>query len=239
MSKMASPPVKKFSSDDPVTNRQKVKVRFSVRDTGRGISEEDLATLFKPYAQVHSDDSIKGTGLGLVVGQKLVKALGGELKIKSKLGQGSEFFFDLDLNVPDEDQKSLLFTPRVGLRRLGDKAVDQLLANHSFQKGDFVLLVEDVPINQKVAMRMLKNMPYEVRVSSNGSEGVEVIKKELELAKSTGGHVRCICVMMDMMMPIMNGFDATKKIRELKYNGPIIAMSGNIVTSDKERFQLC
>ncbi len=198
------------------------QLSFCVEDTGIGIREEDQQKLFSAFSQ--ADNSITrqygGTGLGLIISQKLVQAMGGSgIDMTSESGKGSVFSFkipliaqqlpSLDMNIElsetkqaDPSQKKAIFSPLNG----------------------HILLVEDNAINQEIAKAFLKRMGLRVSVANNGAQGVEMAQKE-----------QVDLILMDIQMPIMDGYEATKRIRQRDAQIPIIALTAAVTTEDKQK----
>jgi len=185
-----------------------VTFTVSIADTGIGISEQQLVTIFEDFSQADVSTTRKygGTGLGLTISQKLIQLMGGALNVKSQIGQGAVFSFTLTLNR-NQDQS------------LGRRKTD---SNSQLQSGK-VLLVEDDKVNQMVAVRMLKKLNCEVSVVNNGQEAVNILLKN-----------SYDIVFMDVQMPIMNGIEATKLIRKRDKRAIIIAMTANVMKDEKD-----
>lgn len=214
-------------------------LRFEVRDTGIGISKDGLARIFSHFVQVDSSTSRKfgGTGLGLVISRKLIEGMHGSIGVESELGQGSCFWFELPLahaerNLwdvqldagarPTEVQTTPTGNPvRVNVEQTRSGATGPAEAEKIS-----VLLVEDHPINQKIATALLQRMGYEVDLAEDG-----------EIAISAASKRRYAVILMDVQMPNMNGFDATRAIRSgggLNAETKIIALTANAMQSDKD-----
>jgi len=195
-------------------------LHFSVRDTGIGIPAAKQADIFAAFSQ--ADTSITrrfgGTGLGLAICGKLVGLMGGRLWVESEPGRGSTFHFTAALEAAAPDQ---------GLADAGTPARPE--AEHGGSAGGLrVLLAEDNPVNQKLATRLLEKDGHQVILAGNGAEA-------LELARQGGLDL----VLMDMQMPLMDGIEATQRIRarEAVSGGhlPIVAMTANAMQGDRER----
>ena len=184
----------------------KNKYRFIVRDTGIGIKEDYLPHIFESFTREERTtvNRIQGTGLGLAITAKIVEMMGGTISVKSKLGEGSEFTVELELEPLDMDS-----------RTNADNSESIDLAGHR------ILLVEDNAINAEIAMMILEQY------------GAEVQQAEALQEKGPGYYD---AVLMDIQMPVMNGFEATKAIRSLggayTTSLPIIAMSANAYEED-------
>jgi two-component system sensor histidine kinase/response regulator len=191
-------------------------VRFEVRDTGIGIAPESVKSLFQPFVQADSSTTrhFGGTGLGLSIVRGLVEMMGGQVSAHSQPGKGSTFSFLL----PMMDVSGA--TPRA------DKpAPDVHWAARRFRGK--VLLVEDNAVNQKVAQRFLERLGCEVELAENGEQCI----RAWELGKFD-------LVLMDIQMPVMDGYTATRLIRENEcadWHTPIVALTANAMTGQLER----
>ena len=220
-----------------------IGLRFEVHDTGIGISREGLQKLFSSFVQVDSTTSRKfgGTGLGLVICKKLAQGMQGTIGVESEPGKGSCFWFELPLkqskkkvstkpfDLPDPvraEQYAGTFPDTVpgGLHVLPDAGSGQ--AELVEVDRPVVLLVEDHPINQKLAMVLLDRLGYSADLAKDGMQGVEAAMKRTYSV-----------ILMDVQMPVMNGFDATREIRSgggPNARTPIIALTANAMQSDKD-----
>lgn len=209
-----------------------VIIRFSVSDTGIGISDDQKSYLFNPFTQEDSSVTRRfgGTGLGLAISRNLVQMMGGDIHVKSIKGKGSTFSFELPFEVSKVSSPSSLETNRI-------KTTEGHIALHASGNGTpmkysftgaRVLLVEDNIINQQVAMEMLKNANVTVACAGNGREAIEMLAShEFDL------------VLMDIQMPVMDGFETTKIIRANPKHSylPILAMTAHALTGDSQRCQ--
>lgn len=191
---------------------ERVLLRFEVQDTGIGISEEHQRKLFREFEQAESSTTRKygGTGLGLAINQRLAKLMGGDVGVTSKLGKGSTFWFTIWLKRGISE----IDTPKTA-------AVNQLP-----RKGANILLVEDNEINQEVAKALLEDAGLKVNIANHGAEALQMVQQQ-----------NYDLILMDMQMPVMDGLEATQKIRQLKAgeNIPIIAMTANAFIEDRQR----
>ena len=192
-------------------------MEFACRDTGIGMKDAFQKHIFEPFAQEHTGSRTKyaGTGLGMPISKKLVEKMGGTITFKSKEGAGTIFL----IRVPF----------KIDLR--ADKREKQKDISEKSLKGLHILLVEDNELNMEIAELMFRNKGAVVTKAWNGQEAVEIFKK------SRPGEIDVI--LMDIMMPVMNGYEATKIIRSMGREDakviPIIAMTANAFTEDRLR----
>lgn len=202
---------------------QNVIVEFSVSDTGIGISAEDQARIFAPFTQVDATSTRRhsGTGLGLAIASDLVTAMRGNLYVKSEIGKGSQFSFNITLSRKELEPSA----PELPRQR-STTAKRPLLSDLPQVKNLKVLLAEDVRANQQIVVRTLEKRGHLVDVAINGIQAVE-------LASSSLYDV----ILMDVQMPEMDGFQATAAIREQDSQPqvPIIALTAHAMVGDRQR----
>lgn len=187
---------------------EQVTIEFSVTDTGIGITQEKIKTVFEVFQQASCGTArlYGGTGLGLAIVKQLVEPQGGTIKVESKIGEGSTFSFVL--NFQKTNQTAELDE---GLLKLDAEI-----------KNIKVLVVEDIALNQLLMKTLLDDFGFEHDVVSNGKEAIEMIKNNIY-----------DIILMDLQMPIMNGFEATDYIRNtMNSKIPIIALTADVTTVD-------
>ena len=206
---------------------KRIVLKFSVRDSGIGISSEQQKLLFQPFTQADTSISRRfgGTGLGLVISQRFINLMGGEIFLESTLNEGSHFWFTLPFEISKKSHSTEFLPVKQNKRATAEQLeeVAKLLVNKR------VLLVEDMPLNQQVASEFLRNAKLRVVVADNGKEALEI----LEFSTFD-------IVLMDIQMPVMDGLEATRKIREQPQFAtlPIIAMSAGVTLDEQEKCQV-
>jgi PAS domain S-box-containing protein len=187
----------------------KARINFSIKDTGIGISDQDKEKIFLPYQQLH--ETTRGVGLGLTISRQLVALMGGELNVKSELGKGSTFSFSISLETKGYDSKEL--------------TGELLKLDFTDLQGIKVLVVEDDKGSRLLMQTILSNHKIRVESAENGKEAIEKVD-------STSYDV----VLMDMQLPILSGYEATKIIRQdLRLTTlPIIAVTASAIVGDQQ-----
>jgi len=207
---------------DAFVNYNTIELHFSVQDNGIGISPDQQKKLFKSFSQADASTTRKhgGTGLGLVISQQLTELMGGKIWLESQPGKGSTFYFTVQLQTVENIEKSKSSLKDIKTKKMQYKESAVKL------KGAKVLLVEDNALNQELTMKLLKKNQIQVTLANNGQEALEHLLK---------GNFDA--VLMDVQMPVMDGYEATKKIRmDDRYKDmPIIAMTANNMVGDAEK----
>lgn len=192
-----------------------VKLEFQIFDTGIGMTSKDMEKLFNSFTQVDSSHTRKygGTGLGLAISKQLIEMMGGAIRVNSKKGKGSTFYFSVKLGT--SGSKVDVSKPAVKFEK----------TRHPLR----ILLAEDDRINQTVIARMIKEIGHEVLIANNGIEVLQTLKNE-----------KIDVILMDIQMPEMNGVETTAAIRRMEKtigdHMPIIALTAYALKGDREKF---
>jgi PAS domain S-box-containing protein len=187
------------------------RLRFEVRDTGIGIGAEQLEAIFRPFEQAgEAQRRIGGTGLGLAISRQYVRLMGGDIQVESRVGQGSTFWFDLELPVVEA--------------KLTVAPTECVVAGYRGPRRK-VLVVDDVAGNRAVVVDMLGHLGFEMAEAVNGREGLQKAQA-----------LRPDLILMDIVMPEMDGLEATRRLRQLPdfKDVPIIAVSASASIEDEE-----
>ncbi len=192
---------------------QPLRLRFEVEDTGIGIGADALPRLFQEFEQADSSTTRRygGTGLGLAISRRIAELMGGEVGVRSQPGQGSLFWLEVPLPWQSAGENAEAVGP----------AAPALLPQFN---GYRVLLAEDNPVNQEVAVAMLQRVGLEVDVAADGQEALE---------RMAGAAYDL--VLMDVQMPRLDGLDATRALRRQGWDKPILAMTANAFAEERER----
>lgn len=209
-----------YSVDEIPIDKKHSTYRFTIEDTGIGMSEEFQEHMFEPFAQENESarTHYKGSGLGLPITKELLNLMGGEIRVKSKLGVGSTFIIDipLEINLEQKEAEISHIEEEISLKNL------------------HILLAEDNEMNQEIARYFLEAEGAKVTAVTNGKEALDKFLQEPE-------HTFDM-ILMDIMMPVMSGIDAVKFIRRASHPQaatiPIIAMSANTFSEDVQRAKI-
>lgn len=199
-------------------SEEELLLHVSVSDTGQGIKEEDMQRLFEAFEQVDikKNQGKEGTGLGLAISSQLIGMMGGKLEVRSEYGVGSEFFFTISQKTVSAD--------------LDEQDVVQADDMNFTAPEARILIVDDNEMNRKVAVGLLKPFQMQIDVAENGKKALAMLEEK-----------RYDLIFMDHMMPIMDGIEATKQMREKKeeyyQKVPVIALTANAMTEAQKLFQ--
>gem|GEM_PF-1694490 len=194
---------------------------FKVSDSGIGMSLDEQNRLFKPFSQADNTTTRKygGTGLGLSISKELIELMDAEIIVQSNLNEGSVFSFTINLPKAKDEVKI-------------DKNIELNIKNNIILKGLKILLVEDNIINQEIIIGLLQSTEIEIDIASDGKQALDMFKQS---TTSKGNKYNLI--LMDIHMPIMDGYEATIQIRQLDKKIPIIALTANIMKENIIKFK--
>ncbi|MFC5653216.1 response regulator [Paenibacillus solisilvae] len=200
-----------------------VELAWSVMDTGIGIPEDKLPSLFHPFSQIDSSltRQYNGTGLGLAITKNLVELMGGSIQVESEVGKGTSFHFTITLGLVEE-----LSSPDERYQAPGEDASSPD-HHQSPPSSARVLVADDNEINQRLTLRLLEKMGISADIAANGSEAV--------LRAASGQYD---FILMDMRMPVMDGLEATERLLADAPAGRapiVVAMTANVLPSDRDR----
>ncbi len=219
----------KFTSEGTISlhvitlshTEKELQCQFMVKDTGIGLTAEQVNGLFSAFSQADTSVTRKygGTGLGLAISKRIVEMMRGKIWVESVYGQGSTFYFTCTFATTAQE-----------------KTAEAHLVNDAvnYHVGGHILLVEDNQINQLIAEELLKSVGYTVDIANNGQEALDMLDRN---NNCDSGHTPYVAVLMDIQMPIMDGLTATQRIREIPQFAtlPVIAMSAHAMSGDKEK----
>ncbi|MDR0443682.1 MAG: response regulator, partial [Treponema sp.] len=193
-------------------------IHFEIKDSGIGMTSEQIAKIFEPFMQAETGTTRKygGTGLGLSITKNIIELMGGKLSVESTPGLGSKFSFQLTFSTIDAVEQSQI----IKTKQIDKPAFD----------GE-VLLCEDNKMNQQVISEHLARVGLRTVVAENGSEGIEAVR-----SRKQNGEKRFDLIFMDIHMPVMDGLEAAAEIIKLDIGTPIIAMTANIMSDDREQY---
>lgn len=210
----------KFTDSGYVSLRVEVKQQdettcrlcFEVQDSGIGMDDSQLESIFQPFEQVgESQRRFGGTGLGLSISRQLVRLMDSDIQVSSTAGRGSTFWFELSVPLSDD----AVMTPQTELSVIGYRGEPKT-----------ILVVDDIAANRELLKDLLGSLGFHIHLAENGEEGV-----------ARAREIRPDAILMDIVMPVMNGLEATRHIRELAglEHVPIIAISASVTPEDQNQ----
>jgi len=210
----------KFLASLSKRSEDNVTIQFEIKDSGIGMTAEQIEKIFNPFTQAEESISRRfgGTGLGLTITKNIVELMGGTLLVESALGVGSKFSFELTFDLVDET----------------DSPHAEVVLN-DFQKPHFsgdVLICEDNNLNQQVICDHLGRVGLQTFVAENGKEGLDLVSERIR-----NNEKPFDLIFMDIHMPIMDGLDAASRIIKLGVDTPIVALTANIMSNDIELYK--
>jgi PAS domain S-box-containing protein len=212
---------------------QEPRLQFDIIDTGIGISEEEIQRVFHAFTQADTSTSRRfgGSGLGLAISRRLARMLGGDITVRSTPGQGSTFTLTigvgpLDVLQVEPREVEVVHAPSVAVSSKSPITLDCR-----------ILLVEDGPDNQRLIAFLLKKAGAEVTIAENGRVAIEkVLAARTESADADSSVAEGFdLLLMDIQMPIMDGYEATRRLRRLGYRSPIIALTAHAMKDDRQK----
>ena len=194
-------------------NNEKATIIFEVRDTGAGIAEDEMPKLFEAFTQTETGkNSQEGTGLGLPISRKFVQLMGGDITVKSKVGIGTTFRFEIQVDIVNQEDIEIQENPR------------HVIALKPNQPRYKILIVDDRPTNRLLLIKLLQPLGFKLKEAENGKQGIEI-----------WDEWQPNLIWMDMRMPVMDGYEATQRIKgTTKGNATaIIALTASVLEEQK------
>ena len=197
-----------------------ITLRFKISDSGIGMTPDQTKRIFEPFMQADASMTRKygGTGLGLPITKNIIELMGGKIEIESELGVGTTISFVLTFDTTDITDDS---SETANIKEI-EKPVFE---------GD-ILVCEDNLMNRRVIIEHLERVGLNVEIAENGQEGIDKVKKRID-----NGEKQFDLIFMDIQMPVMDGIEAAPKIIQLAAGTPVVAMTANIMTGDREQYK--
>ncbi|MCL2754436.1 MAG: ATP-binding protein [Oscillospiraceae bacterium] len=220
--KFTSSGIIKLHAAIKVSTADTMTMAFEVKDSGIGMTPEQIERVFDPFMQAESGTTRKygGTGLGLAITKNILELMGGKLMIESMPGVGSKFSFELTFDVIESQEVDVI-----------EKISPQIVVEKPSFEGE-ILLCEDNSLNQQVMREHLTRVGITTVVAENGKIGVDMVRERLQ-----NGAKQFDLIFMDMHMPVMDGLEASAKIIELGTGVPIVALTANVMAHDRELYK--
>jgi signal transduction histidine kinase/CheY-like chemotaxis protein/HAMP domain-containing protein len=215
--------VKLLSSVVSVDNEANTMlIHFEVKDSGIGMTEEQVAKVFDPFTQADNSTTRKygGTGLGLTITRNFIELMGSTLHVESAVGIGSRFSFDITFPTCDIDESAQ------------KQEETDFGSEKPYFYGAEILVCEDHEMNQMVITEHLSRLGIKTNIAGNGKIGVEMVAERMD-----GKGKLFDLIFMDIHMPVMDGLEAVKKLKEMGSTIPIVALTANIMTTDQELYK--
>jgi PAS domain S-box-containing protein len=200
-----------------------ITINFEVKDSGIGMTPDQLAKLSQPFMQADTATTRKygGTGLGLAICRNIIEMMGGSLDVESTVGVGSKFSFDIAFNTIEADESVMR------------AAISGSPSNRPQFSGE-LLICEDNQMNQQVLCEHLERVGIKADIAENGREGYNMVKRRHSKGEKPYG-----LIFMDIHMPIMDGIEASTLINDLETGTPIVAMTANVMSHDRDLYLKC
>ena len=213
----------KFTSQGKVSlsvfnNNASGKIKFTITDTGPGIDESEIDALFEPFVQTTTGlKSIEGTGLGLPISREFVELMGGDISVSSQVGKGTNFTFEIIAKIPEE------FKEIVGIETLSEQ--EKIVGLESNQPSYRILVVEDIKENSQLLIQLLQPLGFQLQIAENGEQAISIWE-------TWQPHL----IFMDIVMPVMDGYEATKIIKQTTFGQAttIIALTANAFDENRD-----
>ncbi len=203
------------------SDKNRISLRFEIQDTGVGMTPEELSVIFRPFEQAgDAKKRAEGTGLGLAITRRLVSLMSGEIQAESGHGRGSVFWFEITLPVLKEAVPGR------------ETSETRQVTGYQFETGGErrkILIVDDIEENRLMLLSLLEPLGFDITLAEDGKEGIEQAKA-----------VRPDLILMDLVMPVMTGFEAVQEIRQTPgfRETPIIAVSASVIEADQEKSRI-